>query len=156
MTLAPSVGGVAAVPVAVPHPLSVLDHLYPSATPGLLDLRVAGPADDVELAFTHPGRGVACTVRLRRSEPRPRPFSFGFDGAVAHRAITEPGYRMALTTADGARAVPLPDPVEAVVKDFVARVRRGPPFPAEGFAVPGLVHLHQVEVAVAAALDAAR
>jgi len=151
MTLSPSVGGVAAVPTAMPHPLSVLDHLYPPAVPGLRDLRVTGAPDAYEVAFTHPGRDVACTVRLQRTEPRPRPFAFAFDGAVAHRTIAEPGYRMALTTADGARAVPLPDPVEAVVKDFVARVRRGPPFPAEGFAAPGLVHLDQVAGAVAAA-----
>lgn len=157
MALAPSVGGLAAVPRAMPHPLSVLDHLHPSAAPGLADVRVTGVPDAFEVAFTHPGTsarhggGVAATVRLVRAEARPRPFAFGFDGAVAHRTITEPGYRMALATADGGRSVPLPDPVEAVVKDFVARVRRGPPFPAEGFAAPGLVHLRDVEVAVAAA-----
>lgn len=151
MALAPSVGGAAAVPVAMPHPLSVLDHLYPTSTPGLRDLRVTGTPDAFEVAFTHPGRDVACVVRLVQTEARPRPFSFGFDGAVAHRTITEPGYRMALATEAGDRSVPLPDPVEAVVKDFVARVRRGPPFPPEGFAVPGLVHLRQVAEAAAAA-----
>jgi hypothetical protein len=154
MWLAPSVGGRAAVPTAMPHPLSVLDHLYPPATPGLRDLRVTGTPDDFEVAFTHPGRDVACVVRLRRTVPRPRPFAFGFDDAVAQRMIAEPGYAMALATASGDRSVALPDPVEAVVKDFVARVRRGPPFPPEAFALPGFVHLRDVDDAVAAAFPA--
>lgn len=144
MSLSPSVSGPAAVPAAMPHPLSVLDHLFPPSRPGLLDLRVSGAPDAVDVAFRHPGRDVACLVRLRTTTARPRPASFGFDGWVAHRRVAEPGYRFTLATEDGARSVPLPDPTAAVVNDFVARVRRGPPFPPEPFAIPGLVHLAQL------------
>lgn len=151
MSLSPSVAGLAAVPAAMPHPLSVLDHLFPPSRPGLHDLQVSGTPDALEIAFRHPGRDVACLVRLRTTTARPRPASFGFDGSIAHRRVAEPGYRFSLNTADGARSVPLPDPTAAVVNDFVARVRRGPPFPPEPFAVPGLVHLSQVARDVAAA-----
>ncbi|MCC7137262.1 MAG: Gfo/Idh/MocA family oxidoreductase [Planctomycetes bacterium] len=157
MRLSPSVGGRAAVPVAMPHPLSVLDHLAPPERPGLTDLEVdVGDPGRLLVRFTHPGRGVRAEVELVVTTERPRPFSFGFDGAVATRVVREPGYRAALVAEGLGREVALPDPVEAVVKDFVARVRRGPPFPPEPPTVPGLVHLREVDRAVAAALAAAR
>jgi predicted dehydrogenase len=136
MRLAPASAGEAMLADAMPHPLALLDHLYPAPEQPLRDLAFDVAAeDDVVVRFVHPGgrAGVACTVRLARVEATPRPLAFGFDGRLAHRSVAEPGYRASLRDGDGpgAHEVALPDPLEAVVKDFVARVRRGPPFPPD-------------------------
>jgi hypothetical protein len=144
MSMEPPATGRAMLASAMPHPLSLLDHLFPEAEAGLRDVRVEQPSPErARVAFTHPGRGgVACEVLLRTAMAPPRAASFGFDGHVAHRRIREPGYRLALASEEGGgREVPLPDPMETLVKRFVARVRKGPPFPPEPPTVPGLRHL---------------
>jgi len=153
MRLAPGSGGLEMIPDALPHPLAILDHLFPADRPGLrdLDVRFASPREAV-LTFTHPGgaSGVRATVRLATCEHPPRPASFGFDGRLAHRVITEPGYRLALRSdPPDAREVALPDPMEAVVRRFVERVRKDGPFPAEPGVRAGLVHLRDAVVAAA-------
>ena len=98
------------------------------------------------MSFTHPGGrgGVACEVALEtRAEP-PRPFSIGFDGRVAERVVETPSYRMRLVDRASGREVALPDPYEAMVRDVVARARRGPPFPADPTVASGVARLAQV------------
>jgi hypothetical protein len=132
---------------AMPHPLSLLDHLFPEAPSGLRDVRVDQPSPErARVTFTHPGRGgIACEVRLSTAPSPPRPASVAFDGHEAHRVIREPGYHLALRTEEeGGREVALPDPMEALVRRFVARVRKGPPFPPEPTTVPGLRHLRDL------------
>jgi len=133
------------LPDALPHPLALLDHLWPAATLGLRDVHVDRPDDrHAVVRFVHPGRDVACEVRLTTVPEPPRPLAYAFDGVWARRVIREPGYRLALTTASGDREVGLPDPMGTLVHQFVARVRKGPPFLPEPTAVPGLRHLHDV------------
>jgi len=158
MELSPRVLGAEALPGALPHPLSLLDHLFPAPDQPLEDIRwdVEG-ADAWSVAFRHPGgeAGVATEVVLRACATPPRPAAFGFDGAMARRAIHEPGYRLALTTDDGLREVALPDPVEALVKAFVARVRKGPPFAPDPTIRPGLHRLRALEQALPASMRVA-
>lgn len=158
MELSPVALGPDAVPVALPHPLSLLDHLFPAPDLPLEDIRWRAEGEDRwAVTFRHPGgaAGVACEVALRACPTSPRPAAFGFDGARAHRVIREPGYRLALATDDGSREVPLPDPVEALVKAFVARVRKGPPFPADPTIRPGLHRLAALAAALPASLRVA-
>ncbi len=148
MHLSPTVAGAAVLPDSMPHALSILDHLYPSPEEDLRDVSfdVRSPTE-VVVRFVHPGRGgVAASVRLVTCPNPPRPLSFGFDGHVAHRAIREPGHRTFLQAGEGApaREVPLPDPLESLVKDFVATVRKGPPFKPDSTLVPGARHLLQL------------
>lgn len=160
MRLAPAGTGLSMIPDALPHPLAVLDHLFPAPVPGLRDVvvRFASPREAV-VTFTHPGGadGVRATVRLSTCETQPRPAAFGFDGRLAHRAIAEPGYRLSLRSdPPGPREVPLPDPMEAVVRRFVERVRKGGPFPVEPGVRAGLVHLRDVVAAACVAPGGAR
>jgi predicted dehydrogenase len=152
MRLAPASAGEAMLADAMPHPLALLDHLYGAPEEPLRGLAFEVAAeDDVVVRFVHPGgrAGVACEVRLARVETTPRPLAFGFDGRLAHRRVAEPGYRASLRDGEGpdGREVALPDPLEAVVKDFVARVRRGPPFPADPTIAAGARRLRQVLLA---------
>lgn len=158
MELSPRVLGPAALPAALPHPLALLDHVFPAHEQPLEDIRWRMEASDAwSVAFRHPGGadGVACEIVLRACATQPRPAAFGFDGAMARRAIHEPGYRLALTTDDALREVALPDPVEALVKAFVARVRKGPPFPPDPTIRPGLHRLRALELALPASMRVA-
>jgi predicted dehydrogenase len=152
MRLSPAVVGEAMFPDSLPHALALLDHLYPAPDAGLSDLAfdVRGEGD-LDVTFRHPGgrAGVACRVSLVHVAAQPRPLTLGFDGRVAHRAIREPGYRLSLRAGpeEGAAEIALPDPLEACVKDFVARVRKGPPFPPDPTVAPGARRLRQVVLA---------
>ncbi len=149
MELSPKTTGLDMLSDALPHPLSLLDHLFPVANPGLRDIEVQFRSPRLAIVrWTHPGGagGVSVEVRLATCVSQPRPAAFGFDGHVARREIEDPGYRIFLRSDAGpaARRVPLPDPVEAVVRRFVERVRKGPPFPADPVTRAGLVHLHEL------------
>jgi predicted dehydrogenase len=152
MRLSPSATGEATLPDSMPHALAVLDHLFPAPGADLREVafEVASPGD-VLVRFVHPGgrAGVACRVRLVTCPDAPRPLSFGFEGQVGHRVIREPGYRLSLRAGpeEGAREVALPDPLDACVKDFVARVRRGAPFPPDPTVLPGARRLRQLVLA---------
>lgn len=150
MTLSPTSTGRDMVPDALPHAFSILDHLFPAHDRPLSDLKIdASSRDATTVSFTHPGgaAGIACVVRLATVPSAPRPFGFGFDGRFATRVVTEPGYRISLRDAATGREVPLSDPLDALVKAFVASVRRGPPFPVDPVIATGVRRL--VEVASA-------
>jgi predicted dehydrogenase len=149
MRLSPRSVGDAMLPDAMPHPLALLAHLHPAPGEPLENLVVeARSEEDAEVRFVHPGPrgGVRSVVRLVHVASPPRPFAFGFDGRRAHREIREPGYRTFLRDreAPGAREIELPDPMEALVRAFVAAVRKGPPFPADPAIVDGSRRLRQV------------
>lgn len=158
MELSPRAMGPQVLPGSMPHPLALLDHLFPAPELPLSAIRWHADGPDAwSVSFHHPGgpAGVACEVVLRAHATQPRPAAFGFDGALARRVIREPGYRLALATDDGTREVPLPDPVEALVKAFVARVRKGPPFPPDPTILPGLHRLASLAEALPASMRVA-
>ncbi len=154
----------AMLPDAMPHPLSLLHHLHPGVTAPLDDVRVTPARSkgltihsrrlDVEFLFPTEdgGEPVQCWVRLVPWIEQPRPAAFAFDGFMARRAIREPGYRMGLRTeVAGGREVDLPDPMEALVRAFVARVRAGPPFAGNPALAVASAHLKSIcEAAFAA------
>ena len=146
MRSSPAEPGPSMLPVAMPHAFAVLDHLYGASDAPLYDLVVEAPSPGrMRVAFRHPGgaHGVACEVVLEAGAPPPRPFSIGFDGAVAAREVEPATYAMRLVDPASGRAVPLPDPYEALVKDVVARARRGPPFPPDPTIASGVARLAQ-------------
>jgi predicted dehydrogenase len=154
---------VAMVADAMPHALSVLHALHPGVVEPLHDVRVTPARSkgvsvharrlDVEFAFPAPHDFVSCWVRLVPWPDPPRPAAFAFDGFLARRAIREPGYRMALRAeAGGGREVEMPDPMRALVRDFVARVRAGAPFPSNAGLVAAASHLKSVVEAASGAM----
>ena len=154
MELSPRTTGLEMVADSMSHPLSLLDHLFPVATPGLRDVEVRfASAREATLRFTHPGgaHGVRAVVRLSNGDQEPRPAAFGFDGRKARRHIEEPGYRLFLLADGGGddRRGAFPYPTDAVARRFVERVRKGPPFPPEAVTLAGLVHLRELVAAAA-------
>jgi predicted dehydrogenase len=147
MELSPAGEGAAMIPDALPHPLAVLAHLHPSDAP-LEDVTVElASARAATVRFRTgggAGGGVDATIRLATCERPPRPAAIGFDGRLVRREIEEPGYRLFLRATDGShRRVALPDPMEALVRRFVERVRKGGPFPVDPVARAGLGWLVQ-------------
>jgi predicted dehydrogenase len=147
MRLSPSVDGPAMLPDSLPHALALADHLFGAPETPLAGARAAWASrGDATVSFSHPGGrgGVACEVRLVTCPEPPRPLSIAFDGRVAERRIREPGYAMSLVDPASGREVPLPDPLEALVRDVVARVRRGPPFPEDRTIASGARGLERI------------
>ena len=111
---------------ALPHPLSLLQALVP------------GPAEVGEIRFEAPARGslrvafawraagapVAVEIALVTQERPPRVAAYAVNGRWAERRIRAEDY--ALRFADGAREVPVPDPLRALLADFVKEPSRPP------------------------------
>src|SRR5262249_951886 len=90
MAASPLSPGPSMIPSAMPHAFAVLDHLYGATDAPLEALVVESPSPGrMRVTFRHPGgpRGVDGDVVLAAGAPPPRPFSIGFDGAVAHREV---------------------------------------------------------------------
>jgi hypothetical protein len=111
---------------SLPHPLSLLQALapgpaelgevrFPSLAPGALRLacewRTAGARLEVEIA-------------LATRERPPREAAYAVNGRWAERRIRAADY--ALSFADGSREVPVPDPLRALLAEFVAEPARAP------------------------------
>jgi hypothetical protein len=126
MLLAPAETGIDALRDSLSHPLSLLQALCPEPAPRLENIRFerasGGPAK-IRVAFVfHAGVArVDCSVELLADQQVPRPAAFEIDGLRAERHIRLPDYRMEL--ADGARAVPLPDPLTRHLAEFATQLR---------------------------------
>ena len=150
METGPSSEGEAMLVDSLPHAISIADALYGATEEPLKDVSVAFFAPDkAEVAFTHPGgrHGVRCRVRLARATTMPRPMAFGFDGRLARREAEMPAYKLKLVDVATGRSVPLQDPLEARVFEFVARVRKRGPFPPDPALVSGVARLAQLRAA---------
>ncbi|MEM7263424.1 MAG: Gfo/Idh/MocA family oxidoreductase [Planctomycetota bacterium] len=106
------------------------------------------------IRFDYPGRrGVIPTeVELRHSPDPPRPAGYAIDGCWVHREIEPESYAMSFVAEESRRA-PVPDPMDALLADFLGGVRRalageplepGPPPIAAPWIVPRLAHLQQL------------
>jgi predicted dehydrogenase len=123
---------------AMSHPVSVLQALAGDhrRTRGVSPLRVLAweqvDAGRVDAAFVfhrpEDGAVVDVRVRLRTSAAQPRPMALVVNGRRADRQIRMDDYAMSLS--DGRREVALPDPMAALVTDFVRAVAHGEPEPA--------------------------
>jgi GFO/IDH/MocA oxidoreductase family protein len=118
---------------AMSHPLSVLQALAPGhpRTRGVSPIRVLSWDEAREgrvegaFVFQRPDEGPAIDLRVRlRTSPRqPRPMAIVVNGCCADRTIRMDDYAMSF--ADGDRQVPLPDPLAALVAEFVRAVDQG-------------------------------
>jgi hypothetical protein len=117
------------------HPISVLEELSPLSLPATTWSPVPGVTwtaartGIVDLSFAFQGAPeadpIAVSIRLRTAATQPRPMTLVINGFRADRRVRMDDYTLSLT--DGAREVPLPDPMAALVGEFVRAVRGGEP-----------------------------
>jgi len=131
MEMAPSSSEPGAMLVdTVSHPLSVLQEFIPIGEARIRAFEwLAAEEGRAELSFwfgiEQMPEPIRCVVRLRTVPDQPRPMALVINGFRADRRIRIDDYALSLT-ADG-RDVPLPDPMAALVADFVRTVRHGEP-----------------------------
>jgi predicted dehydrogenase len=137
MRLSPAAGGARLLADCLPHPLSVLQALLPSARARVerARFRELAPGGDgapdlanlaVEFDYHAGQQEVGVDLELRYAERVPRAASIGLNGFRAERDVGVNDYKLRLVSDD--RAVDLPDPLTALVRDFVrdlATVRSG-------------------------------
>lgn len=107
---------------AMPHAISLLQALAPSASAAIADLRFStrrADAAEITAAFRYRagGRVLDAEIRLVRSKGQPREAGYGVDGHWARRTVNMEGYTLRFE--DGTRSVPLPDPLSLLIGDFV-------------------------------------
>jgi predicted dehydrogenase len=126
MRMQPASGGVQLLGDSAPHALSLLQAALPGAGAALEAVRFAGDPEAGSLAieFRFQRDAARTEVRLELSATRahPREAAYAFDGRWARRSVEPDSY--ALAFADGPRQVPVPDPMAALVADFVDALRR--------------------------------
>ena len=113
---------------ALSHPLSLLQHLTGDAPARAERVAIAAQAGEVELrfAFVTAARSVACEIRLRAGDRLPREAAYALNGRWAERRIRPSDY--ALTFTHGEREVSVPDPLRALLAEFLAALpTRGEP-----------------------------
>lgn len=111
---------------SLPHPLSLLQALAPGPA-AIADLRfeaLAPGALRLAFAWQTPAARVAVEISLVTQEQPPRVAAYAVNGRWAERRIRAEDY--ALRFADGAREVPVPDPLRALLADFVKEPSRPP------------------------------
>lgn len=133
MLLAPPQRGLERWSEVLSHPLSLLQAVLPGPAT-LSDVRyaeTAPEAPDARLDFSWHARGrlVRCEVVAEDLGRWPRPAEFAFDDALCRRRVSQKDYRIrfeAEVPAPGQRvsSVALGDPMEASLRDFLARVLR--------------------------------
>lgn len=126
MRMSPITTGLAMVPDAAPHPLSMLSrlhgpgdvsHVVVAAEPG------AAGALRLEFRYRHAAGSTAVGCRFVPSDRRPRIAGYAINGEWAERRVCLEDYSMSLVA--GGREVPLEDPLRQLVAGFVARVEAG-------------------------------
>jgi predicted dehydrogenase len=121
MLLQPAVHGRDMLADSLPHPLSLLQRLVPAAEPRAEDIRVSQCGTDrfaIRFDYITPAAPVAVEIDLLVSDAHPRRFRIEVDGHGAERQVDVADYSLRLATQE--RSVPLPDPMSALVADFVA------------------------------------
>lgn len=115
--LSPVTSGTAMIADSVPHALSIL---YCALGNGeILDLKVKREGVEMLITFDYQTDRTRCgvTITLVQEHRQPRTFAFGFDGRIAKRMINLDTY--AMTFEYSGRNLPIPDPMELSVKDFI-------------------------------------
>ena len=126
MLLQPAARGRAMLADSLPHPLSLLQRLAPAKAPRAEGICIGTQdAERVSLRFDYvvPEARVAVEIELLPSDAHPRRFRVEIDGYVAERQVDPGNYSLRLVAGD--RSVPLPDPMSALVADFVACISAG-------------------------------
>ncbi len=103
------------------HPLSLLQALAPGATPRVERIQIEaaqGPALTIRFAYEAGSARVRCELRLVSQQQPPREAGYGVNGRWAERRIRPGDYTFHF--ADGAREVPVPDPLREQLRGFLA------------------------------------
>lgn len=105
---------------ALSHPLSLLQALTDGAAAQLADVAIAANDGEVAVAFAYRagGASIPTELTLRTSDRLPREASYAVNGHWAERRIQPADY--AFRFGDGTREVPVPDPLRALLQDFLA------------------------------------
>ena len=128
MLMQPAAGGLRVLGDSLPHGLSLLQAATRNAPAEIRDPRFEGDRErgPVFAHFRYAGEAfdVDCTVELRPTQERLRRAAFAFDGRWAHREVEPEHYTIVFRDAegpgDGSRTVPVPDPENLLLRDFVA------------------------------------
>jgi predicted dehydrogenase len=126
MLLQPPVRGRGMLADSLPHPLSLLQRLAPTKAPRAETIRIAARGTEgVSLRFDYvtPKARVAVAIELLTSDAHPRRFRIELDGHVAERQVDPGDYSLRFAAED--RSIALPDPMSALVADFVACISGG-------------------------------
>lgn len=112
---------------ALSHPISVLQALGGAGGGRISDIRFPVRSSDgrcvtLHFSFATAGGLIEATVELVGGTRPPREVWIALDGRRARRAVDPRDW--SFTFEDGARRVPLPDPMAPLVRDFVAATRR--------------------------------
>ena len=123
MEMAPPVGGEDLFWESVPHPVSLLIVL--GGAPEPRDVRAEwSPAEDaLDLDFALPGPAggrISARLRFRVCPTQPRPAAYSIDGAAVRREVRLDPWSLRLVA--DRQSVPLRDPLESSVNEFVRRV----------------------------------
>jgi hypothetical protein len=133
MELAPSSRGESMLVDTLSHPFSLLqaisheDERWEPPWDGRVEVRFSTRDPDADrlgvVVVLHGDHGrpeFEMAVRLESSSAHPRPAAYVVNGHRAERRIRLPDY--AMTLGDGAREVPMEDPMKLAVVEFVAAV----------------------------------
>ncbi len=123
MRLSPSSAGARMLIDVLSHPLSILQALLGAAAGRIEDVRFSTLDSETEVLETRftlvrDSQAVEVAVELVGRSAAPREAWLAIDGQRARRSIQPSDYALALE--DGGRTLPLPDPLAALVSDFVA------------------------------------
>lgn len=128
MRLSPASHGAQMIGDALPHPLSVLQALVPGDPLVLEGIEFSDPRPDAEeqvvrFDFVTDEARVACRIDLIAGNSLPREAGLTLNGRVARRRVRMDDYALFLAD-DAGREVPLPDPLHALLTDFVLALGR--------------------------------
>jgi hypothetical protein len=131
MRLSPITAGLEALGDSLSHPLSLLQALIPSESarieePRFVELQPGALRVAFDYCADHSRTEVV--IELIQSQEWPREAGFSVNGKLASRRVQLPDYRQSLE--DGGRSVPVEDPLDLSMREFVRRldaVRAGRP-----------------------------
>jgi hypothetical protein len=115
--LSPLSTGLDMIPDSVPHGLSLLHAVLGAGT--VHELSFEEKPGSLGISFTYASAFTDCeaSMQLVNETRQPRTFSFGFNGHVAERFIDMASYDISLACGD--KQVPIPDPLNLSVRDFL-------------------------------------
>ena len=125
MLLCPSGEGIHLLVESLSHPISLLQAIAPGDQVAAQNIQFSShdaQASHITLRFDYVNSQdrIAVTVTFRQVPTQPRPAFITINGHKADRIIQPVNYSMSLM--DNNRTVPLPDPMNALIKDFVSAV----------------------------------
>lgn len=121
--LSPVCSGLDMIPDSVPHALSILYAVLGEGT--VSAIAFSGTAAGMGIGFTYTSAYGDCetSIELVQEKQQPRTFSFGFNDRIVSRSIDGETYGISFCFKD--RRLPVPDPLNLCVRDFVQSCTTG-------------------------------